>query len=641
MKYLVSSIFFFAVAAMVQAACNVIPLPQKYEEHKTKTCAVNKLKGNPTVKMVKEIEGVPAHAQKEAYILNVTPAGTEIVATTKTGVLNAKKTIAQMMWAAEIDKSATVPACKIKDWPAFPMRSFMIDCGRSYIPIEDLKRIVDFLAARKINMFHWHLTDNQGWRFESKVFPQLNAKSAYERDHGKFYKFSEIRDFVNYCHERGVTVVPEMDMPGHNRAFKKAMGFDPQSEKGIEALKKLLTEAFENAFPDIEKTPYFHIGTDEVRIHNDLFVPTMLNHVRSAGRKVALWNPGASVKPGEVDLVTMWSSRGRPLAGTPSLDGRLHYINHFDGFADPVGVYFSNFAGVSEFDGTIAGGEPAIWTDRYIVGTDAILQNNAFHASMLAFAESVWKGGRDQYFKGLGTNLPLEGKLLDEYRDFERREMYVKRDIGKAFPWVPQADIIWRITDPFDNGGDLKKTFPIEKEKSLASAKTRLARGAAVYLRHVWGEGTVRGFFEKPQKNSTVYAEAFIHSKSSQKIGAYVQTHYYSASEPDLAPPAGKWDYCESKIWVNGKELNPPDWKNSHKGKSQEVPMLNENWTTRPPMQIQLKPGLNRVLIKLPVANFSVPQIRLLRWMFTFAPVSLDGNAPAKGIKFVDPETVK
>ncbi|MCR5184375.1 MAG: beta-N-acetylhexosaminidase [Opitutales bacterium] len=641
-KAVLSSLLFLLFSLLAQAVCNVIPLPQKYEEHKTQKCPVAKLKTKPAVKMLKKIDGVPEHAQAEAYLLTITAAGAKISATSKLGIANAQKTLDQMLWAAELDKSQTVPACKIKDWPAYPYRSFMIDCGRSYIPIKDLKGIIDFLAARKINVFHWHLTDNQGWRLESKIYPKLNAPASYERDPGKFYKFSELREFVDYCYARGVTVVPEIDVPGHNRAFVKAMGFDPQSEQGLVAVKRLLTEAFENAFPQLDKTPFFHIGTDEVRIDDTNFVPAVRKHVRDAGRKVGIWNPGAQVAPGEVDLVNMWSSRGCPLTGTLSVDGRLHYLNHFDGFADPVAVLFSNFGGVPECNGTIGGGEAAIWADRYIVGTEGLLQNNAFHASMLAFAESVWRGGRKDLFKTQGVNIPFDGEELEYFKDFERRELYVKREMGKAFPWVPQADIIWRITDePFDNGGDFKKAFPPEKEKSLAGFKTRLARGAAIYLRHVWGEDTVAGFFKNPQKNSTVYAEAFIKSDKAQKIGAYIQTHYYSASEPDLPPPAGKWDYFDSKVWINGKELPPPDWKNSHKNKSQEIPLQNENWTTRPPMQIQLKPGINRILFKLPAGTFSLPQLRLSRWMFTFAPVSLDGNAPVKSIEFVNPESVK
>lgn len=634
--------FFAAVSAF--GDCNVIPLPQKYEERKDQAVPVAKLKsGTPKITKTKKIKDVPEHALREAYVLTVSPSGAAITATDEAGIVNAKKTLAQIVWAAEVEKQTSVPACRIKDWPAYPYRSFMLDCGRSYFPIEDLKKMIDFMAARKINMFHWHLTDNQGWRLECKAFPQLNKKEAYERHPGKFYKYSEIREFVDWCHKRGVIVLPEIDMPGHSRAFRKAMGFDMQTSEGVAALKKILTEAFENGFPDVKKTPFFHIGTDEVKISNDRFVKEMIEHVRKSGRKVAIWNPGADCKPGEVDLVTMWSYRGRPLAGTPSLDSRLHYINHYDNFADPVGVYFSNFANVPEFDGSVGGGLMAIWADRNIENLQAVLANNCFHTSILAYAESVWCGGRDEYFKGTGTNLPLEGKNLKKFKDFERRELIVKHAMGKAFPWVPQAGELWQITEPFPNGGDLTKSFPPEKDLKNPKSEykfenktytTSLARGAAVYLRHVWGEGTVRGFFEHPQKNSTVYAQTYIYSPKSQKIGLYVQTHFYSASEPDLAPPAGKWDYNESKIWINGQELQPPVWKNSHKNKSQEILLQNENFTVRDPLPAKLNAGWNAVVIKLPVAGFSVPQVRLFRWMFTFAPVSPDGKEPVKDLVF-------
>lgn len=627
----------FAVANLF-GACEIIPLPQKYQEKKNAFVSPQGLEKRVSVARTKSLDGVPAHAQNEAYALAITPSGVKIKCVADAGEINARKTLAQLIKTC--DKKRGVPVCKIIDWPAYPMRGFMMDCGRSYIPLADLKKIVAFCAEYKINTFHWHLTENQGWRTESRVYPELNDKKNYTRDHGKFYTFKEIRELVAYCDSLGVMLIPEIDMPGHSAAFVRTFNCDMQSEKGTGILKKLVDEIIREGFSS-KTVPYFHIGTDEVHITNPNFVPEMVAFVRERGKKVATWNPGAHYKSGEIDLVQMWSGRGRPLAGTPSLDSRLHYLNHFDSFADPVAVFFSNFAETPEASDTIAGGIAAIWCDRYIVGTDAILAHNAFYPSMLAFAESAWHGGRKEYFHGTGTVIPLEGEKLAQLKNFERRMLPVKKELGAKMPWVPQTDMLWRITDPFPNGGKLDKVFPPEKELKNEytfdgkKIGTREARGAAIYLRHVWGPGglgTVTGFFKNPQPNSTVYAQTYVWSPKAQRVGLWAQTHKISASEPDLPPPQGKWDYRESQFWLNDKEIPAPKWESSHKNRNQETPLTNENFEVRPPIPVHLKQGWNKVLIKLPVAGFSSGQARLYKWMFTFALVSPDGSAPVEGL---------
>lgn len=629
--------FFVLAGFSAFAACDILPLPQKYTEKKNVFVPAQGLDKRISVKHVKSLDGVPAHAQSEAYELVVSKGGVKIKCVSDAGEGNARKTLAQMIKRA---KPAGVPACKILDWPAYPMRGFMMDCGRSYIPLADLKKIIAFCAEYKINIFHWHLTENQGWRTESRVYPELNDKKNYTRDHGKFYTFKEIRELVDYCDSLGVMLIPEIDMPGHSAAFERTFKCSMQSEKGTEILKKLVDEIIKEGFSS-KTVPYFHIGTDEVHITNPDFVPEMVAFVRERGKKVATWNPGAHYKPGEIDLVQMWSGRGRPLAGTPSLDSRLHYFNHFDSFADPVALFFSNFAETPEANDTIAGGIAAIWCDRYIIGTDAILANNSFYPSILAFAESAWHGGRDEYFHGTGTVIPLEGEKLKKLKNFERRMLPVKKELGAKMPWVPQAHMLWRITEPFPNGGNLGKAFPPEKELKSEyefdgkTVGTRLARGAGIYLRHVWGPGklgTVSAFFKNPQTNSTVYAYTYVWSPKAQKVGLWAQTHKISTSEPDLPPPQGKWDARESRFWLNDKEILPPKWENSHKNRNQETPLANENFEVREPIPVQLKQGWNKVLIKLPVAGFSSGQARLYKWMFTFALVSPKGDAPVEGL---------
>ncbi len=108
-----------------------------------------------------------------------------------------------------------VPAISIDDSPRFPWRGLMIDVGRHFIPLDVLKRNLDGMAAVKLNVFHWHLSENQGFRVESKKFPKLAEMGS----DGLFYTQAEVRDLIAYARERGIRVVPEFDIPGHSTAW--------------------------------------------------------------------------------------------------------------------------------------------------------------------------------------------------------------------------------------------------------------------------------------------------------------------------------------------------------------------------------------------------------------------------------------
>ena len=174
------------------------------------------------------------------------------------------------------DAGFAVPAVSIEDSPRFPWRGLMIDVGRHFIPLDVLKRNLDGMAAVKLNVFHWHLSENQGFRVESKKFPKLQEMGS----DGLYYTQEEVRDLIAYARERGIRVVPEFDMPGHSTAwfvgypelasgpgpyqierqwgvFDPAM--DPTREETYKFLDKFIGE-MAGLFPD----QFFHIGGDEV-----------------------------------------------------------------------------------------------------------------------------------------------------------------------------------------------------------------------------------------------------------------------------------------------------------------------------------------------------------------------------------------
>lgn len=243
-----------------------------------------------TVDLVTSISGAFNHQVNlfpdEAYQLDITTDAIHIQALTPTGVIRAAQTLNQLAEGTDEGGTASLQALTIKDWPAFKVRGFMHDVGRSFIPFDELKNEIDKLARFKVNVFHWHLTEKLAWRFEVKAYPQLTADENMIRYAGDYYTQEQCRELEAYAAERGVTVIPEIDMPGHSDVFTKAMGFSMQTDQGVEALKKILDEVVE-VFPN---APYIHIGGDEVRITYTDFLKTMADYVRGKGKKVVMWN---------------------------------------------------------------------------------------------------------------------------------------------------------------------------------------------------------------------------------------------------------------------------------------------------------------------------------------------------------------
>jgi hexosaminidase len=221
-----------------------------------------------------ESKPVQEVGEDESYTLEVTPSGAKLHAANPLGTLRGLQTFLQMV--SITSDGFAVPAVSIQDQPRFPWRGLMIDVARHFIPIAVLKRNLDGMEAVKLNVFHWHLSDNEGFRVESRKFPKLQEEGS----DGFYYTQDEIRDLIAYARDRGIRVVPEFDMPGHSTAwfvgypelasgsgpyqlerkwgvFDPAM--DPTNEKTYKFLNEFLAE-MSKLFPD----QYLHIGGDEV-----------------------------------------------------------------------------------------------------------------------------------------------------------------------------------------------------------------------------------------------------------------------------------------------------------------------------------------------------------------------------------------
>lgn len=576
--------------------------------------------------------------QDEAYTIAVSPDAIRIEAVTDKGVYWAVQTLRQL--ADVSGHGVRIPCCEITDWPAFGIRGFMHDTGRSYISLEEIKREIDLLTRYKINTFHWHLTENQAWRLESKIYPQLNSPENMTRYSGCCYTQDQVRDFIDFCRRRHVLVIPEIDMPGHSAAFTRTFGCDMQSPKGKMILKELLDEACD-LFADV---PYFHIGTDEVHFTDPDFVPEMVALVRSKGKKAVSWSPGCEYAPGEIDVAQLWSYMGKVKPGIPSIDSKFRYANHFDLFGDIVAVYNSRICNVEYGSEEALGTIMAVWNDHKLPDEHNILLQNAFYPYMLAIAERSWSGGGSEYFDGDGVILPDESSpVFKQFADFERRMLWHKDNVltGEPFPYVRQTNVHWAVTDAFPNEGNLSRSFPPEEEiaeKYTFAGKdyfTHRVTGAGIYLRHFWSLWyPFPALFKDPVENSTAYAYTWVYSPKPQDVGMLVEFQNYSRSVNDVPPPEGHWDYRGSRIWLNDHELFPPVWTNSPDVRSPETDQGNENCTARPPLPVHLNKGWNKVFMKLPVGKFTTPEVWLVKWAFTAVFVTPDGSRAVDGLVY-------
>ena len=216
----------------------------------------------------------PSPGEDESYQLDVAPDGARLKAATVAGALLGLETFAQLVVPGA--EGFHVPAIHIEDRPRFPWRGLMLDVSRHWMPVEVVERNLDAMAAVKLNVFHWHLSDDQGFRAESRRFPRLQQLGS----DGSFYTQADIRRVVAYARGRGIRVVPEFDMPGHTNSWlvgypelASAPGpysigrtwgvydgaMDPTREETYDFLDAFLAEMTQ-LFPD----PYFHIGGDEV-----------------------------------------------------------------------------------------------------------------------------------------------------------------------------------------------------------------------------------------------------------------------------------------------------------------------------------------------------------------------------------------
>ncbi len=243
---------------------------------------------------------MPQAEHAEAYSIVIQARRMTIKAADAAGFHYAVQSLRQLLPAsfyqeqAQIQNKASLPAVEILDYPRYAWRGLHLDVARNFRPVADVKRLLDLMAIHKLNQFHWHLTDDEGWRIAIQAFPQLTEVGAFrgfglplapalgsgpERQ-GGFYSQDEIRDVVAYARKRQITIIPEIDMPGHARALLKSLPqlVDPLDQSVYEsvqsyrdnvlaACKPATYEVLDTILKEVAELfpgPYIHVGGDEV-----------------------------------------------------------------------------------------------------------------------------------------------------------------------------------------------------------------------------------------------------------------------------------------------------------------------------------------------------------------------------------------
>ena len=559
---------------------NIIPEPKKL------IIRDNRLHQIKDVTILSSSENLIYPHNKDEYYLS-SKNGNVVI---EGNVIWAKQTLKQLA-----DENNRIPDVEIHDWSAYPFRGFMHDTGRNFQTIDMLKETIDLMSLYKINYFHWHLTDNPAWRIECKAYPQLNDPQYQRpgRDCGKFYTYDEIRELIAYAKERGITIMPEIDMPGHSAYFRNAFGFSMDSEEGMKVLEKCIDEFCEEIPASL--CPYLHIGSDEVYIADPKgFMRFTENLCKKHNRIAMAWDPGLpsdSTTVRQIWNTAAGSNAAQTKKGGKYVDSFMGYLNYYDPIYFTNKVFLHKACAQDVPDTTNAlGGILCLWNDVRVDDKTRIALHNGMINGMMVYAERFWNGGEGSW---------------DELSEFEDKMSYHKNHIVKNHDvrWHPNATTSWKIKI---DGND-----------------TLYARGGAVDVNDLCTENSIT-------VGDTVSAWAFtnINSKCDTTIKVWVGFEAAARSNRISGGigPQGKWEN-QGRLFVNDKEYFPAQkWNEPEKYEfhfntwhkpEEELPYTDEQfYWMREPLSIDLKQGDNEIKLYIPKT------FRGQRWSFGFLKVT-------------------
>ena len=558
-------------------------------------------------------DAVPVEHAAEGYHLTIGEKGVLIEAASETGLFNGFQTLRQMLSTGK----GFLPYCRISDWPAFRYRGYMQDCGRNFRSVERLKKEIALAAQLKVNLFHWHLTDYPAWHVQCKSHPRLNAPQFRTRDRYDTYSYEQIREVFEYAAARNITIIPELDMPGHSAYFDRAFGFKMHSPEGMKVVGELLDEFCREIPASI--CPIIHFGADEVRIPNAAeFVSFVSQKLMSHGRTPMQWASHRDLPVGSDSIEQRWGEGLDYVAKSMSsesitrraFDSTMGYSNLLDPALLVRRYFFMRPCGSAKGDKHRLGPIFCIWPDGKVDNKDLIPGMCTMWPGMMAMAERAWLGGGAD-----GDHFPLEmtawnTRSTQAYRMFELRMKSLADTLfqGEAFPHWIETNVEWTLVEPVPTqqaSGVREKVLSGDYE----GLSTRKAYCANLYFRTRPDTGYL-GIFANTRPGHTVWAITTIRAEQAgkQKFMLGFDAPARSNRRWTGVPQAGEWTQCGTRIWLNGKELsNPRQYRlagqRRHPGNAWnfELPLDPEEiWWIQDPIEIELKEGENIFMIEHP-----------------------------------------
>lgn len=578
----------------------------------TLNVADKSVSGKPHIELKLDKNFTAPQSNTESYRLIVDTGKISIMAKTVHGVYNGIQTLSQLA-----RDGVLINTCEISDWPAFSWRGYMIDVGRNFMSMDLLKQQIDVMARYKFNVFHFHATEDIAWRIAIKQYPQLTAPENMLRNKGMYYTEKEVKELIAYCRERHITFVPEIDMPGHSAAFTRAMKTNMQSDSGMIITKNILKEFFETY-----DLPYIHIGADEVKITNKNFVPEITSFLQKLGKKVIGWEPGGNFIDNTIRQ--MWMDDNAHISSDTNIqyiDSKHLYLNHMDPLEAVVTIFNRKISNKEKGDRNAIGSTLCIWHDRNVAKEEDVLQMNPVYPGMLAFAERSWQGGGQS---GWVAHIGDPGsRRANEFEEFENRFLDHKQQYFSqlSFPYTKQSNLVWKLYGPYNNEGGLSRQFPPETKAINELPVSKTTVGGTIIWRHWWAP-LITSVLDRAKENTTWYASTTIWSEEDRLQKFWIGFNNLSRSPATDSPLPGTWDNHESRIWLNGQIIPPPKWTRGGQKGHPEIPLIDEGYEYRKPVELQLKKGWNKVLVKSPIGSFKGKDWQNPeKWMFTFVPI--------------------
>ena len=599
-------------------AQNLIPAPKEIKYLSDKVVRIKSIDSK-----IIPSDGSP----NEQYTLKTKGGRTVIIAQSEQAAVWGAATLRQLT-----NEEGCVPEVEITDYPAFPIRGFMHDTGRNFREVELLKRDIDLMSAYKLNVFHWHLTDNPAWRIECKVYPQLNdAKYQTKgRDEGRFYTYDEIRDVIAYAKERGIMIIPEIDMPGHSKYFKTTFGFEMVTEQGMAVLEKCLKEFF--AEIPKEDCPYIHIGSDEVKVADpEGFMRFCEGLVKEAGRTPIAWDPG--LPPAEGTIGQIWyASIGETLKKEPYprqyIDSYMGYLNNSCPIINTSRYFLHQACTTNRANDEAQGGILCLWNDVNVEEQEKLLPHNGMPEGLLAFAERFWVGGEGYDLQNEDLIPAPHSNGHKDLIEFEKRLAYHRDNMLTDYNvrWVANAALPWQVTIPAPKG------TPVQQMQWTK------AWGGVIDLHAICKVNGVT-----PNAEMEAWLKTEIYVPRDTVITAMVGFESPSRANriSNGIGKQGRWE-ANGRLVVNGidihpaKEWNEPEkyhyrYNTWHKPENEEPYTDEQLFWMREPALVPLKAGWNTVMLYAP-RLFAINN-----WVAAFIPVYIDDKGrlhEVEGLKF-------